>query len=48
MTLQGGKGWDVLEACNAVKKAAQASNDTAALKAAAAVHKRAVKVKHRL
>lgn len=44
LIMQRAKGWDVLEACNAVRKAAQARNDSVALKAAAAVRKRATKV----
>ena len=44
LIMQREKGWDVFAACNAVRKTAQASNDSAALKAAAAVQKRATKV----
>ena len=43
-TLQGVHGWDVLRACNAVKKAAQDSAFEAGVKAAAAIHKRASRV----
>lgn len=43
-TLQGVQGWDVLRACNSVKKAAQAEGFEAGAKAAAAIHKRASRV----
>jgi len=42
--LQGSQGWDVLRACNAVKKDAQAEGFEAGVKAAAAIHKRASRV----
>ena len=42
--MQGQYGWDILKAANAVKKAAQAEDDEAGAKAAAAIHKRASKV----
>lgn len=43
--LQGQQGWDVLRACNAVKKEAQAEGFEAGVKAAAAIHKRASRVR---
>lgn len=43
---QGSQGWDVLRACNAVKKVAEAEGFEAGVKAAAAIHKRASRVGH--
>lgn len=44
LELQGAHGWDILRACNAVKKAAQDKGFQAGVKASAAIHKRASRV----
>ena len=44
LEVQGLHGWDILRACNAVKKAAQDKGFEAGVKAAAAIHKRASRV----
>lgn len=45
--VQGLHGWDILRACDAVKKAAREKGFEAGIKAATAIHKRASRVSFR-